>query len=210
MSPQPRNNTLSFLSYRTKMIYIMRYPIQNRKRMAVQTAVLRTVYAAGIISAIVLAPKLSRILPSPDGGRKSRGALYARIGAAQSALRQKGLLTKDSGERLRLTEKGAAHIERILMREYAIPAPVRWDGKWRILMFDIGEKRRRVRTRLRILLQGVGFVRLQNSVWVYPYPCDEFIALVRASLASGVGELRQITADALESDRTLREHFRLP
>lgn len=52
-------------------------------------------------------------------------------------------------------------------------------------------------------------MRLQDSAWVHPYPCDEFVALVRAHLASGVGEVRVFVADALESDRTLREHFRL-
>jgi len=76
-------------------------------------------------------------------------------------------------------------------------------------MFDIKERRRRVRSQLRKLLDGAGFVRLQDSVWVHPYPCDEFVQLVRAHLASGVGELRLITADALESDKPLREHFRL-
>jgi hypothetical protein len=41
------------------------------------------------------------------------------------------------------------------------------------------------------------------------YPCDEFVALVRAHFASGVAELRSVVAEALESDRALREHFNL-
>ncbi|MBU6323448.1 MAG: CRISPR-associated endonuclease Cas2 [Patescibacteria group bacterium] len=118
-------------------------------------------------------------------------------------------MEEDEEGRLRLTEKGERSIEKALMREYVIPEQVRWDGKWRILMFDVREKRRRVRAQLRLLLQGAGFVLLQDSVWVHPYPCDEFVALLRAHLKSGVGELRHVTADALEGDRSLREHFRL-
>ncbi|MEK7101834.1 MAG: CRISPR-associated endonuclease Cas2, partial [Patescibacteria group bacterium] len=85
-----------------------------------------------------------------------------------------------------------------------------WDGKWRVVIFDIREKRRRIRQKLRILLAGAGMVRLQDSVWVHPHPCDEFIALVRANLASGTGELLYFIAEGLESDRHLREHFNLP
>ena len=156
----------------------------------------------------LLAPKMTRLLPHPDGGRATRKELYGRITQAKYRLKQAELVIEKDGN-VQLTSAGRAHIEKILMREYRIPEPVRWDGKWRILMFDIREKRRRVRNRLRTLLQGAGFVYLQDSVWVYPYPCDEFVALVRAHLASGVGELRAIVADALESDRALREHFKL-
>lgn len=183
-------------------------PVQNHKRMAVQTVFLRTLYAGGMLSMALLAPKMLRLLPHPDSGKARRNELYGRITQARYRLKQAGLVAEQGGK-LRLTPAGRVHIEKILMREYRIPEPVRWDGKWRILMFDIREKRRRVRTQLRNLLQGAGFLRLQDSVWIYPYPCDEFVALVRAHLASGVGELRAVVADALESDRSIREHFEL-
>lgn len=183
-------------------------PVQNQRRMAMQVVFLRTLYVGGILTMALLAPKITRILPNPDGGKAGRKELYVRITLARNRLKQRGLIEEVNG-RLHLTERGQAHIERILMREYQIPEPVRWDGKWRVLIFDIREQRRQVRFRLRALLQGAGFVRLQDSVWVYPYPCDEFVALVRAHLASGVGELRALVAEALESDRSLREHFRL-
>ena len=44
--------------------------------------------------------------------------------------------------------------------------PKRWDGKWRILIFDIREKVRRRRDEFVDLLR-LGF-KLQNSVWVFP------------------------------------------
>ena len=177
--------------------------------MAVQRIFLRTLYVTGMISMALLAPKMTRILPHPDRSRARRKKLYARIVRARSVLKQRGLIEEVEG-RLQLTDKGHAHIERILVREYRIPEPVWWDGKWRVLMFDIYEKRRKTRAKLRALLTGAGFVRLQDSVWVHPYPCDEFVALVRTHLKSGVRELRLIVADALESDRPLREHFKLP
>lgn len=185
-------------------------PIQNKRKMAVQTALLRTLYIGGILTIAILAPKMTRLLGSPDRAKKNRKKLYERIQAAKNRLKQRGLVQENSDGRIKLTLQGQAHIERVLMREYEIPTPVLWNGKWHILFFDIREQRRKVRTQLRNLLQGAGFIRLQDSAWVYPFPCDEFVALIRAHLSSGVSELRHITADALESDRTLRDHFHLP
>lgn len=184
--------------------------VQDKRKMAIQTALLRTLYIGGVLSVAILAPQMIKIIGSPDRGKPKRQELYGRIRAAKSRLKQRGMVREDVGGRIKLTKEGQRHIERILMREYKIPAPILWDGKWHILFFDIHEYRRKIRLQLRKLLQGAGFVRLQDSAWVHPYPCDEFVALVRAHLKSGVGELRHITADALESDRALRDHFRLP
>ena len=100
-------------------------------------------------------------------------------------------------------------IDSLFAAEYQIPEPAFWDGKWRILMFDMRESRKKARNTLRTLIRNAGFVRLQDSVWVYPYPCDEFIELVRAHLSSGTGELQYFATEALESDKALRLHFNL-
>ncbi len=197
------------MTYQQKKSARTRVPIQDRKKTAIQTALLRTIYVGGLVTMVVAAPKTATLLKHLDRGRNRRDELYGRIKRAKTNLKQRGFVEEDAEGRLRLTEKGERSIEKVLVREYAIPEQVRWDGKWRLLMFDVREKRRKVRTQLRQLLQGAGFVLLQDSVWVHPYPCDEFVEILRAHLRSGVGELRQITADALESDRALREHFRL-
>ncbi len=184
-------------------------PIQNKRKMAVQAALLRTLYIGGMLTIAVLAPKMISLLGKLDRAKTNRQELYGRIQAAKNRLAQRGLIQENTDGRIELTRQGRTRIERILMLEYDIPAPVRWNGRWHILLFDIRERRRKTRTQLRHLLQGAGFVRLQDSAWVHPYPCDEFVTLIRAHLSSGVGELRHITTDALEADRALREHFHL-
>jgi len=173
---------------------------------------LRSLATVGVISIALIAPKMTRLLKELDRPAKNRSQLYRRITQGIKRLEQDGLVVV-SGEyakrRIKITEKGRAVMEQIEFGEYVIPEPAFWDGKWRVLVFDITERRRRVRDQLRRLLQGAGFVRIQDSVWVYPYSCDEFIALVRAHLKSGVGEVRFFVAEALESDKGLREHFRL-
>lgn len=186
---------------------------QKQKRVPMKNLLLRSLATAGIISVALIAPKMTRLLKELDRPAKSRAHLYQRIRQGIGRLEQSGLVTV-SGEyakrRVKVTEKGLKILEQIEFGDMTIPEPTFWDGKWRILVFDINERRRRTRNQLRRLIQGQGFVRMQDSVWVYPYPCDDFISLVRAHLKSGVGEMRFFVAEALESDKALREHFRIP
>ncbi len=190
----------------------MKLPVQDQRKISLQRNILRFLYAGGILTTALVAPKMLSLLGPPDRSQPKRKELYARLAFARSRLKQRGCIHEEQTEKgifLRLTRKGTRSIEKILAREYRIPEPVWWDGKWRMLIFDVKEKRKSARNRLRSLLSGAGFVRLQDSVWIHPYPCDEFVALVRAHLASGVGELRSLVVEALESDKPLREHFGL-
>lgn len=186
---------------------------EQKKNVRIKNLILRTVVATGVISIALMAPKMTRLLKHLDRPAKNRAQLYRRITQAVKRLEQDGLVTV-TGEyakrRVKITEKGREVMGRIEFNEYVISEPAFWDGKWRVLIFDINERRRRVRDQLRRLLEGAGFVRIQDSVWVYPYPCDEFVSLARAHLKSGIREMRIFVAEALESDKGLREHFRLP
>lgn len=187
---------------------------KGNKRLPIQTIVLRTLYATGVMTTALVAPQMLKIFPAFDQGKRRRKELYARADQALYRLRDKKLIIFSIAEGrrplVRLTPKGEAEITRILLRQYKISETVLWDGKWRVVIFDIREKRRSVRNRLRALLAGAGMVRLQDSVWVHPYPCDELVTLLRANLRSGTGELLYFIAEGLESDRHLRDHFNLP
>ena len=185
---------------------------KQKRHVPIRNIVLRSLVGVGVVSVAILAPKMTRLLKEFDRPAKNRTELYRRITQALARLEKAGLVSMSGvwGKReIVLTEKGKELAEAAEFREYQIPEQAFWDGKWRVLMFDIVERRRGIRDRLRHMLQNVGFVRLQDSVWVYPYPCDEFVALLRAHLKSGVGEVRALVADALESDRELRKHFKL-
>ena len=178
----------------------------------VRSLVMRALAGTGVISVSLLAPKMTRLLKELDRPAKNRMQLYQRIDQAVLRLSQKGLVavTGERGSRrVTLTERGKDLARKMEFETYKIPEKAFWDGKWRVLIFDLPEQRRRTRDQLRRILMNAGFIRLQDSVWVFPYPCDDFVVLVRAHLKSGVGEVRSFVAEALESDKTLREHFRL-
>ncbi len=186
---------------------------KGNKRLPIQIIALRTLYATGAITTALVAPKMLKMFPVLDRGKSRRRELYWRADQALYRLRDKNLIvfTKTEGRRptVRLTERGKIEITKIVLRQYKISETTVWDGKWRVVIFDIREKRRAVRQKLRVLLNGAGMVRLQDSVWVHPYPCDEFVALLRANLKSGTGELLYFISEGLESDRHLRAHFNL-
>jgi len=48
-----------------------------------------------------------------------------------------------------------------------------WDGKWRLVVFDIPERLRLGRDSLRERIKKLGFHELQKSVFVFPYDCKD-------------------------------------
>ena len=49
----------------------------------------------------------------------------------------------------------------------------KWDGRWRLILFDIPMSRNSDRVRLRRYLYDKAFGYLQNSVWISPDPLEE-------------------------------------
>ena len=58
-------------------------------------------------------------------------------------------------------------------------------------------------------MKEMGFLRLQDSVWVFPYDCEEVIALIKADLRIGKDVLYTIV-EKIENDKPIKKHFDLP
>lgn len=62
-----------------------------------------------------------------------------------------------------------------------------WDGKWRMILFDLPEAKRTVRNELRKQLKAAHFGGLQRSAWITPDPVDSIgKSLKKIVAASGV------------------------
>ncbi|HCM43450.1 MAG: hypothetical protein UY39_C0018G0002 [Candidatus Kaiserbacteria bacterium GW2011_GWC2_49_12] len=185
---------------------------KTKKNAHVQDAILLYFRTVGAMAAVILSPNptmyklLRQMDPNPSGKRNATH----RIREAAKRLEAGGLLKRDHKGQFVLTRKGeqrSVFLES--MQNMHMMKPRHWDEKWRIVIFDVWERRRGIRQRLRALLEKAGFVRLQDSVWVYPYPCEEFVAFIRADLRLGPGML-YIIAEEIEHDRHLKEHFGIP
>ena len=109
---------------------------------------------------------------------------------------------------LRLTAKGEQVLRRLELHDFKLRKPKRWDRKWRILIFDIPERRKGLRQKIRYTLKAIGFVRLQDSVWAYPYDCEDLVTLLKADFKVGK-DLLYLIVDSLEYDKPLKEYFGL-
>ena len=128
------------------------------------------------------------------------------VTTAASRLSRNGLLKFDNG--YSLTLKGKEILERWRRADFRLKKPKKWDKKWRIIIFDIPEKKRVIRDEIRQIFTEAGFQRLQDSVWVYPYDCEDIIGLLKMDYGVGTNIL-YIIADQIENDKHLRMDFDL-
>src|SRR3989344_5841758 len=77
-----------------------------------------------------------------------------------------------------ITKKGISHVKFLDLENLTIDKPHKWDGKWRIVFFDIPEKKRKARNALREKLRDLVFYEMQKSVFVLPYECQDEINFV--------------------------------
>lgn len=180
---------------------------KRRVKEDIQSIVLNVVAVGGVVAASMIAPNVVQLLRF---GKDRRSAF--RVNTAFNRLIDRKLLeVRGNGERrsVRLTEAGeralALEKARTLTRSHERR---HWDGQWRMVMFDIPEHRRATRMRLYALMREIGFFKLQQSVWIYPYDCEELIQLIKAEIRAGYSVLYGVVR-ALEGDGLARKHFKL-
>ncbi|MDO8620536.1 MAG: hypothetical protein Q7R64_04295 [bacterium] len=181
---------------------------ERKNRIAVvQKAVLYALVAAGGLSMALVAPNALRVLEQ-FGWVKTKRPFRFTVSRSVERLEKARLVTVDKKGFITLTKIGEQRISEIERADYQLSIPEKWDGKWRVVSFDIKEKRKKVRELLRWTLQSVGFVHLHHSVWVYPHDCEDFLSLLKADYHIGV-EILYIIAEYIENDDWLRRHFGL-
>lgn len=82
---------------------------------------------------------------------------------------------KDGTTTLVLTKNGKQKALKYNLENMKIPKMKKWDNKWRVVLFDIPETRKKIRDALRFHLRGLDFFEFQKSVFVHPYKCQNEI-----------------------------------
>jgi len=103
--------------------------------------------------------------------QKTRGTISGLIKEEliekSANLRESAINPRESGF-YRLTEKGFAEI--CLEFPFFRFLKEKWDGKWRVISYEIPEKKRDIRDRLRREMQGWGLGPWHRSFWLTPHP----------------------------------------
>ncbi len=108
-----------------------------------------------------------------------------------------------------LTEKGKQKAGWMQIDSLKIKKPKKWDGLWRILLFDIAEKQKMHREALRGKLIELGFKLFQKSAWVVPYECKSEIDLLKSFFGLSDREIKLIVSMEIERGKEWEKAFNL-
>ncbi len=88
-----------------------------------------------------------------------------------------------------------------------LPHP-RWDGKWRMVIFDIPERYGQARRALSSKIRQIGALPLQKSVFIYPFPWRNEVDFI-GEFFDISAYIRYIEATFVEGEDELRQKFHL-
>ncbi len=108
-----------------------------------------------------------------------------------------------------LTAEGKKRAGKYQINDLIIERPKKWDGKWRMVIFDIPNASGLVRNVFRGKLREFGFYPLQKSVWAFPFDCEEEISFLRDFLGADKTQILFIEINKMENEAFLRSKFNL-
>src|SRR3989344_2046208 len=138
--------------------------------------ILRGLAVGGILIAALAAPNLAQLLElfEPADRIKVRKVL--------KSLRAKKFIDfYDKGGKtfLEITKAGEKRMLSYDVDDMVLNTKKRWDGTWRLVIFDIPEKFKQARFALQCKLLDLEFYPYQRSVYVTPYRCRDEIEFLR-------------------------------
>lgn len=110
-------------------------------------------------------------------------------------------------EIIKLTEKGKTKYLRFKLQELSFKGQ-KWDGKWRLVMYDISKLKKGMQEGFRRTIKQIGLCPLQKSVYLTPYPCTNAITYLREYF-----DLREevvlLEVSRLENETFYKDYFDL-
>ena len=162
---------------------------------------------AGVVTIVAVAPNMFAAVGKIKGRKKFVEKQPLRD--TLQRLRKNGHISVESDAdryTIKLTEDGADTMLAQSLNDLRVRHPDRWDGQWRFVFFDIPNRHKWARDAFRQQLNVMGFYRMQESVFVHPFPCDEEMHFLVDMF--GIGDyVRFFTAHECPEDGDIREFF---
>ncbi len=169
------------------------------------TFIFLTLIAVGaVMGAFIIAPNIGIIFKI--FGAKSRKD-QERIRQAIRRYKRRGLIQLKNGK-IMVTADGNRLLSTYQARNLFFKKPQKWDGKWRMVMFDIPGKYENERKIVREQLKEFGFRTYQDSVFVSPYECEKIIKTLKNHLALD-GYMRYVTVQSFDQEEKFKKLFKL-
>lgn len=111
--------------------------------------------------------------------------------------------------RVMLTADGKKMVGAMQLNDLKIKHPRKWDRKWRILSFDINEKKKIHRNAVRTKLAELGFQKLHKSVWIHAFDCQAEVEMIRDFFGLTEDDICLIIAEKIDGEKRFKESFNL-
>lgn len=212
MRSNNRNSSYTNIDWEKASVLFKNPPLitQTNKKIPPVKEILKVLAGVGAIGLIFAFPGAAAGIASllPGGNSYSRWGIKKAIRRLE---KQKFVTTyenADGSTTVKITQKGMTRALTYQLDTLELKKPKRWDGKWRVVIFDVPEKHRRLRDVFRMRLGQLGLYQLQESVYVSPYPCFNEIEFLR-ELYNVSFSVRYLLVEKIEDDALLRSHFEL-
>lgn len=185
--------------------------MQNKLRMGSLKKKILLLLLAGLALGLTRSPKkqwwILNQIPK-EWKKENRQALERAINSLYTSHLIKERGNRDGTTTLILSKDGKQKALKFNIDKIEIKKPTQWDEKWRVVMFDIPEKLRRLRNSLRFHFREIGLIELQKSVFVYPYPCHEEIEFI-VEIYNARKYVRFLLVDKVDNELNLIKKFDL-
>lgn len=179
-------------------------------RKNISQTILEVLEVSGVLAMAVLAPNAIQLFKRRHSTFSKR-SLQKKINRSKYYLNEKkliGVFKKNGKEYVQITEAGRKRAIEAGLNDIKISKPVRWDKKWRLVIFDIPARYKVRAETFRRKLKEIGFIMLQKSVWIHPYQCEDQIEVLR-DIYEVRPFIRMILAERVDGTRKLKEAFNL-
>ena len=178
------------------------------KKETIAKVILATVGFAGIMVIAAIAPNSLQMLELFGLGKKKykTNSFYVTLKRLQ---KQRLIeIKKETGDKiiLSITEKGKKKLLEYNIDDMKIERPEKWDKKWRVISFDIPEKRKKAREALREKLNDLNFYPLQKSLFVFPFPCRDEIYFI-AEVFQIQNNITYLETPEISNEYKMRKYF---
>ena len=167
--------------------------------------------AGGLTLLCVRSPRqYFRVIESVRKGVKDieKRGIESSINALYTSKLLESVPDSEGRWKLILSEQGKKRALSYNLECISIPPLPVWDEKWRVVLFDIPEKKKRIRESVRFHLRSMGFYEFQKSVFVHPYPCKDEIDYV-IEFYDVRKHIRTMTALEIDNEIEIQKHFGL-
>jgi len=143
------------------------------------------------------------------GSKKySKTQIRSAVNSIKSQKLIEYIIDKNGKTVVKITKKGKTKLRAFSIDLMEIKKPKKWDGKWRLAMFDIPMRFTKGREALRYHLKDLNFFQFQKSAWIYPYPCEDEIIFIADFF--GVGKYVEIlTVESILREERIKKYFSL-